>query len=782
MKSIQFKRGSMAVAVALCSQAIAAPVSAQDGEPLMLEEVVVTAQKRTESVQDVPFTVNALQGDALMEMQLTNFEDLVLVTPGLDMRNIDGRAGSIALRGVDFNPNSAAAQAVDVYWNGITLGANATGGIFQEMFDLGRVEILRGPQGTLQGRTSPAGAIAIHTAKPAMDAVEGYARTAFTDNDGNNTQAAVSIPVIENKLAVRLAGVFNNSDLDQVENVLGGGTSNSETIGGRLSVAWFVTDSLSADLAYQYLENDLDTHVILTGASTLDQGLPDLRARDRTGINPQVDKYDGRFDNLALTLNWELAGHELTYVGGYSEVSSTRDFDLASGNSKVGYDPSALTAEYPQMGLRGSQLNSPQVMFDQNYASSHELRLASAGNTFFNYTLGLYYGSESGYFNRDLMRVLPYPPESAVFFDNTVATPFDNEDFGVFAHSRFDLNNNWNLQLGLRWQRNERDVESTVYASEDAVTPAYTIEQGTELASLIDEDLQSRSYEAVTGSATVQYAFTSQDIVTYLTAGTSYRPGGVTIAAADLGDFTEFLEEDSWFLEAGVKSSLLDNRLRLNAALFYQDYSDYIGRATRIAINRGGIPSADGSPSGESSITTNGDATVRGVELELDYLLGTHWRFSGGVSYVEAQYKDGARIPCNAGDIPAGEVLNTCDYGGQELGPQPRLSASLTGDYTIPLDRFEAYARGLYNFTGRRTDVDATSGELGAFATFDLHLGLRDAGAVWDVSLFARNLFDREATRSLQPEFRDFNGDGTGYQKALVVPQRLVGISGTWRF
>jgi iron complex outermembrane receptor protein len=779
----QFADKILAVAVVTGVQATGMPAFSQDGEPLMLEEVIVTAQKRAESVQDVPFTVNAMQGDALQEMQLTSFEDLQLITPGLDMRNIDARAGSIAIRGVDYNPNSAAAQAVDVYWNGMTLGSNASGGIFQEMYDLGRVEILRGPQGTLQGRTSPAGAISIYTAKPTMDEMEAYARTTFTDNKGNNTQAAASIPLIDGKLATRLAGVFKTSEKDQIDNVLGGDTSESETTSGRLSMLWYATDTISLDLVYQYMENDVDTYSVLSGSSALGQDLPDLRARDRLGITPQVDQYDGRFENMALTLNWELENHDLTYVGGYSEVSSFRSFDNSPGNSKVGYDPVAATAEYPQMGVRDSQLNSPQTMEDQNYASSHELRLSSTDNTFFNYILGLYYGSESGHFDRGLMREVPLGA-SSVFFGNTVETPFSNQDYGVFGHGRFDFNNNWNLQLGLRWQENKRDVESTVLATEDAVTPFGTlVQEGDELRVLIDPEFQSQSWDAVTGTSTLQYAFNSMDALTYLTAGTSYRPGGVTVAAQDLGELTQFDEEDSWFLEAGWKSNLMDNRLRLNAALFYQDYENYIGRVTRIAINPAGIPNPDGSPSAAASITTNGDATVQGIEMDFEYLITANWRFAGGISYVEAQYKDGVTLPCNDGEnIPAGSVANYCDVSGDELGPQPRLSASMRSDYTLAFDRFEAYAAGLYKFTGRRTDTDVSSGELGGFATFDLHLGARDPGATWDVSIFARNLFDREATVSAQAGFRDFNGNLTGYQKMNIIRQRLIGISGTYRF
>ena len=120
--STQCSRKITAVAVAAALQTGSLAAMAQQGELLVLEEVVVTAQKREESVQDVPFTVNALQGDALAEMQITSFEDLESISPGRDMRNIDGRAGSIALRGVDYSPHSAAAQAVVVLLTGV-LGA-----------------------------------------------------------------------------------------------------------------------------------------------------------------------------------------------------------------------------------------------------------------------------------------------------------------------------------------------------------------------------------------------------------------------------------------------------------------------------------------------------------------------------------------------------------------------------------------------------------------------------------------------------------------------------------
>ncbi len=776
-----FTRNITAVAVAVAVQAMSGQALAQnDAESFSLEEIIVTAQKREQSLQDVPSTVNAIQGDALTDMKLFNFSDLEQVSPGLDLRSIDGRAGSIALRGVDFNPNSGASAAVDVYWNDVTLGSNATGGVFQEMFDLGRVELLRGPQGTLQGRTSPAGAIAIHTAKPDMEEIEGYVRTTFTDNSGTNTQFASSLPIIPGELAIRVAGVYNESDINEIENYLDGDVTDTQTKAGRITVAWEPSDVFAAEFVYQYVENDLSNYASLTGVSTLGQGLPTLSGSDFEGISLQQDNYNGRFENISLKMDWEVAEHQVTFVSGYSEVSSVRDFDNALGNSKVGFDSAGpTTIAYPQVGLRGTQLNDPQRMIDQNYASSQELRVASMDNEFWDYTVGVYYGNESGFFNRELMREQVMNASVSAYFDTVARAPFDIQSYGVFSHNIFYLTDQLTAQVGIRWQRQERYIESALFLAEDTSnpSPALTLPEGTQLAQLIDDDLQSMNSEAWTGSVSLQYAFADQDISVYASAATSFRPGGTTIAAKDLAELTEYNEEDSWSLEVGVKSSWLDNRLRLNGAVFYQDYSDYIGRAANISLNP-----ASPSGGGTASITTNGDATVQGIEVDAEYLITENWRVAGGMSYVEAEYKDGVTLPSNECGFVGAETAAMCDVSGLELGTQAPFTASLSSDYTIPMDEFEVYVQGLYKFTGSRTDTDAPSNDLGGYGTVDLHLGLREASSTWDISLFARNLFDKEATENLQPEIRTFTKVGTGYQKAEQIAPRLVGVSATYNF
>jgi iron complex outermembrane receptor protein len=308
----------------------------------ILEEVIVTAQKRSESVQDIPSTVNVIDGEALKEFNVFNFTDLGALSAGLEINSFNGRSGRINLRGIDYNPNSASEASVTTYWNQAIVDSNA---VFQQMFDIQRIEVLRGPQGSLAGRTSPAGAINIHTARPNLDEMEGEIRGTFADNDGVNTQAAASFVLLPGELAVRVAGVYDESDLDEIENDVTGETTNDETKAGRVSLSWLPTDALSVDLAVQYLERENDDVITLEGAPAGDPSkqdpdgvLRELDAFDRRGAfvgldNGIEDNTDGEFWNSSLVLQWELESHMITSVTGYHDTDSTREYDQALGNS-----------------------------------------------------------------------------------------------------------------------------------------------------------------------------------------------------------------------------------------------------------------------------------------------------------------------------------------------------------------------------------------------------------------------------------------------------------------
>lgn len=606
----------------------------------------------------------------LNDYQVQNFADLEQLTPGLVANNLDSRSGSISLRGIDYNPNSAAAQAVDAYWNDTPVSALG-GGVFQQIFDLQRVEILKGPQGTLQGKSSPAGAIMMHTMKPDMEEIEGTVSAQFTDNDGINTTAAVSLPIIPGKLSTRIAGVFDESDLDEAENIVTGSTRHKETKAGRFSVAWLPTDSLSLDLAYQYLDNESTDFNILQGSSLWDPTLPTLEASDRKGIQVNDAEGDATYQRASLNVAWDLTKHRIDWLSGWSDVDST--VHAENLNSEGIQDPAE---------------SQRQILEDNFDAWSQELRWSNTNGEFWEYMVGVYFAKEEGDFTRHDFRIGGGPDR-----DRVIVTPFENEFTAVFTHNIFHLTDALTAQLGLRWQNRKSTTESDVYAGPQGL---FGLPEGTYVQSLIPEDVQDSDDDAVTGAVNLQYHFNDPDLMIYGSFSTGYRPGGVTVAAVDLGDLVTFDEEDSWSVEVGFKSTLLDGRASFNGAIFYQEFDDYIARVSRVAVS---------TSTNTTGITDNADAEVTGLELDFNMLLTENWQLGGGVSYVEAEFASGEELVCTqlvdgVPVIPPGQTAATCDVGGTALGPQPDFSLSAFSEYTIPFSSYEGYIRGLYKYTG----------------------------------------------------------------------------------
>ena len=741
----------LAIAVAATVSILGTTAWAQsENSGLMLEEVVVTAQKRDQSLQDVPSAISVLSGSMLRDFNVQDFAEVEQLTPGLTLEGKDARSGSIALRGIDYNPNSAAEQAVDVYWNDTPVRGG--GGVFQQIYDLQRIEILKGPQGTLQGRSSPAGAIMLHTAKPDLEEMEGSISAQGTDNDGVNTTGAISLPIIPGTLSARIAALYNESDMDQGVNLVTGNDTHTESKAGRVSVAWLPTDSLTLDFAYQYLSVDTTDFNFLQGSPLQDPTLPTLKGSDRKGLQVRDEDTSGDYQRASLKLAWELGNHELTWLSGWSDVDSKVVGENL--NSEGNQDPAE------------AQL---QIFEDDSDFLSQELRLSNTDGETWEYMLGLFYGDEDGHFNRHDFGIGGIPER-----DRVIKTPFTNKSYAVFTHNIFHLSDAWTAQLGLRWGRTETDIKSEIFAGPAGL---FGLPEGTFFAELIPKKFQDNDNDAVTGAVNLQYNFDDPDVMVYTSFSTGYRPGGVTVAAVPLGDLVAFEEEDSWAVELGFKSTLLDGRASLNGAIFYQEFDNYIARTARIAVSTSTMT---------TGITDNADAELTGAELDFNILLTENWQMGGGVSYANAEFANGEDLVCNDFDangdpvIPPGQIAATCDVGGQALGPQPEWQVGMNSEYTVPFSSYEGYLRGLYKYNGERDDVDI-KGSLDAYQTVDLFLGVRSESREWDVSLFARNLFDEdEIIRAAAPGLH--RRQPTGYQTVDVVPQRLVGVKATYRF
>jgi iron complex outermembrane receptor protein len=751
------KMAPLASALLLALYGVAA--SAQE---LILEEVIVTAQKRSESLQNIPASINAFSGKTLKDYNALKFADLESLTAGLQIDTLSARSGQMSLRGITHNPASAAEATVTTYWNQAIVDSNA---VFQQMFDIERVEVLRGPQGTLAGRTSPAGAINMHTAKPNLAEQEGELRATVTDNGGLNTQIAASFPLIPGELAMRVAGVFDESDLDEIKNDLTDEVSNEATSAARISISWQPNERFSADLAVQYLDREIDDIQVLAGtpigSNILDPNgvLGELDTYDRrdirVGINGESDNTDADFLNTSLVMNWDLESHTITSVTGYHETDSVRVFDFSRGNA----NPDAV---------------QETISIDDRTDWSQELRIASDDNDNWDYMFGAYYEKSDIYFSQETI----FPALAQAVGGRDLQFPADVARWGLFTHNQFFLNENWTLQMGLRYQEVEVDRELATYAGDTGlVAPSRTLAPGELGTQIISDANKSYKEDSVTGQVSLLYTL-SDDVNLYGLVATGWRPGGATVTPSVLAEEQLLFDsEDSISYELGFKSMLMDGAMRLNGSIFFQDFDDYISRVNAVSVRdiNGRIQT--------TGLTANGDAQVWGAELDMNANLSEYWFVGGTLSYTNGEFADGITNPCNDFDasgvpiIPTGQATAACDVGGDPIGRAADWSASITSEYSIPFDSFEGYGRILYAYTGEQFTPDL--GDLDTYSTVDAFVGVR--ADQWDVELFVRNLFDEEAIVTGTANALA-GGQPTGYAARFPIPARRVGVAVSYRW
>ncbi|MDG2273220.1 MAG: TonB-dependent receptor plug domain-containing protein, partial [Halioglobus sp.] len=373
--------------------ALLAAVSAPTLAKLMLEEVVVTAQKRSENVQDIAATVNVISGKDIEKYQAFDFSSIQQQTAGLTLASPNARNNIIAMRGVSVDPESGTATAVDTYWNDAIVRPDVA---FTQMYDLERIEILRGPQGTLQGRTSPAGAINIITKRANIDEADGYVQLSATDNDGLNAQVAYGAPLIEGVLAFRVAADYDKNSGPNIQNLTTGFDDQEyETKSGRLSAAWNVTDTFSAQLIYQYLDRDMDDPKAMSGVDQRGDR-PTLVPTDLKALAAINDSAGLDFNIANLIMDWEVLDHEVTGIVGYAD-SSKKAYTAADRADSLRYFEPATTAPTDQ----NSKTDATSY--------SYELRIASADNDFWDYLVGMYYQDQNSdtVFNANTVQLTP---------------------------------------------------------------------------------------------------------------------------------------------------------------------------------------------------------------------------------------------------------------------------------------------------------------------------------------------------------------------------------------
>jgi iron complex outermembrane recepter protein len=621
-----------ALALSVSSACLATGAVAQDTATAEtgLEEIVVTAQRREERLQDVPIAISALGADELAKRSVVDVAGLRGAVPGLTISYSAGINASnlVAIRGVSGLPSPiGTSQATAIYLDGVYLSRpNAA---FFSLDDVERVEVLRGPQGTLYGRNATAGAINIITRTPG-DTPAGGVDLSYGDFNSIGARGSLSGPLTE-ILSAGISASYDSRDGYFDNTVTGEDIGERESYTVRSSIRLAPTDSFSALLSGDYSSVDRQEVFRNVYAAGVYVGTGDPNKVSIDALSASMTESTTDSKGAALTLSYSINDSlDLISITAYREVEAFDGYDL---------DGSAAPAIFSR------SLNTSDT-FNQ------ELRAVFSADRL-NVTGGI------NYFTEDATYGLGPLAAPSPFYSLTA--PFDSSDltaYAAFSQVEYEVISGVTLVAGLRFNNEERDF--VVDYSRAAVPGPRTTGQ-------VEDDV-------LIPSGGVNWKI-SPDILLYVKASSGYQaPGFNAQPGATAGLPNTFDAETLTAYEAGIKSQLLDRRLTVNAATFWYDYTDLQVR------NTVGL--------GLTSISNAASATVKGVELGVSTLLADSLTLSAQATYVDAKYDEFCET-ISGGSPRSNDPLCAnplqADRSDNRLNLAPEWSGAVNLDYRIPI-------------------------------------------------------------------------------------------------
>ncbi|NWK96119.1 TonB-dependent receptor [Sphingobium lactosutens] len=673
--------------------ATAIPALAQDRASDAIEEIVVTAQKREESLQDTPISIAAFSARDLETKGINGLTDLRANVPNLQLTPFPNNAATtqIFMRGVGLADDQITQDGgVAVYMDGVYVARSQ--GLAMEVADLDRIEVLRGPQGTLYGRNATGGAINFITRKPDLGDFGFKGQVTLGNYDNRRFKAAVNVPIGQT-IAARLSYVNQQQD-GFIRNAGTGikrwGDEDRQAM--RADVLWQPSDGLS--LRYSYDRTDIDDTPTYVAFSPLHPLVID-RPKAGSPLVRDVLPNDITAQGHSLTAEWQASdAFTVRSITGYRKLDNFQNQDYLTG----------------AIGPFPLQKNSSHAKQDQ---WSEELQLVGDGlDGRLQYVAGFYYFSESG----DNVSNSYSPPTLTRSF--TTAT-IDNRSYALFGQATFTpeaLDRRLHVTIGLRqsWDKREATLARQTQVNNGPIVTVPGLGDG------------SRNFTDFSPSFIIAFD-ASDDVNLYAKAVKGYKSGGYNVRASSIARFDEgFGPETLWSYEAGIKSQWLDNRLRFNAAGFISKYSD-------IQVN----VQSDPTNIRLTDVLNAGKATVKGLEMDLTMAPTRDLRLSINYGYLLARYDEiidatGANIAGNYRftNAPRHTIALDLNYDLPRL-PVGRLSANF--NYTAQSDKY--------------TNATISGGKyiIGDYGLLNARLTLADIPGIKGVraSLWGRNLTDK---------------------------------------
>jgi iron complex outermembrane recepter protein len=675
------------------------------GDSASLEEIVVTAQKRIERLQDVPVPVSAIQADNLINSNQVRLQDYYTRIPGLSAVPINAAGGAprLTIRGV--TTGGFTRPNVDIVVDEVTYSSAVTGAYAPDIDpgDLSRIEVLRGPQGTLYGASSIGGLVKYVTVDPSTNAISGRIQagalgTYRGDDPGYNFRGSVNVP-LGDTFAVRASG-FTRREPGYIDNpVLNIEDLNrSDTDGGRISALWLPADDLSLRLS-ALLQ---DTERLGADAVHRVPGLADLEQNSPPGTGT----YGRESRVFSATLKAGLGNTDLTSATAYSIDESSRNESL----------PSFATRSQAQFQVAGTSVPLEQ----RDRKLTQEVRLSGPIGNRFDWLVGGFYTRERSAVHQQILAVdaaTGVPAGTWVTLDQKGTFA----EYAAFANLTVHFTDRFDVQIGGRGSENEQTLSSI------SVGPYNTVVLMGPSLTVITPEVDSKD-DALTYLVTPRFKL-SPDLMLYARLASGYRPGGPNTACGalrglGLADACEFDADETQNYEIGIKGSLFDRALSFDASLYYIDWED-------IQINLFAVQAAAGY------IENAGRARSRGVELSVDLEPAQGLTIAAWVAWNDATLTE---------SFPPTSITAR-GTAGDRLPYSPRFSGNFAIDQTFSLTgRLTGAVGGAVSYVGeRRGDFWALPQRqiYPAYAQVDLHSALSYDS--WTVNLYVNNVTDRRA-------------------------------------
>lgn len=654
--------GAITLTIATLAGAPAAALAQEDEAARRqggIDEIVVTAQRREASLQDTDIAISAFTTSALRDLGVTSYGDMGDFVPNMLTHETVGTAGAaVNIRGmknaetlITFEPKVA------VYLDGVLLGKN-TGSAF-DILDLERVEVLRGPQGTLYGRNTVGGAINLITQKPA-DEFGGNLAVTLGSYDQQDIKGSINVPLV-GPSGVLANGGGSTLNLRATWATLkrdgywrNHGPSGDRRLGDKdrdaayVQLQWQPNDRVSVLYAFDMTEAD-EKGTPRPATFVRDSFIPNIPYLEEIAKNiatdndfstnfdfPQIQKLDAK--GHSLTAEFELSDRlSLVSISAYRELEN-----IAWGDS-----------DGTPLAIRGSTQGSEHEMYTQ------ELRLV--GNAFedrFKYVLGAFYMHEKG----DI-----YNGNILLSGNDVNMADFENDIGALFVEGTYSLTERLDLTLGARYTEEQRQMAKQSYSLPAGGQYFPTSAD----IPLIDVESDQKTWSDVSGTASLSYRWT-EDLMTYAKVAKGFASGGFNARAANETAFHRpFDEETLTSYEIGVKSTWFDNRLLINAAVFHNDYKD-------LQVNQFDPVSA------VNNFSNAGDATINGAELEVQAQLTDNLQIGGSYGYLDPKYE--SFIAADGTDLSQSYWAHSPKHNAHLFARYVIAEAFAGGDFSARID------------------------------------------------------------------------------------------------